>query len=466
MTNLIQPVSRFTMALRTVACLTLLPFGVMAETSNDYSDVHAIFQKHCLDCHESSEPDGNLILDSYEALMKGGESGASIVPGKSAESLLALMVEGKFEKDGKKKIMPPGAKRKKLEASEIATIKSWIDAGAKPPTQAISKTLVVPKVAVKGEARQSVLALSHSPIGKVIAVARSSTVDLISTESRTVLHKLPGHSGNVNAVTFSPDGTRVYSVSGENALFGEIRQWNAADGSLIRSIQSHRDTIYSIAVSPDGKTLATGSYDQDIKLWDAETGKEIRTLHGHNGAVFGLAFRPDGKILASASADRTVKLWNAAKGERTDTLSQPSKEVYCVAFSSDGKKLYAGGADNRIRVWQVSPAALETTNPILESKFAHEGSILRLAFSPNGKMLLSSADDRTVKLWDAASLREQLLLEKQKDWATGICFGAGKTIVIGRMDGSFGFYDFNGKLLSAGPSDSPKSHAQANASRN
>src|SRR5207249_10837835 len=114
------------------------------------------------------------------------------------------------------------------------------------------------------------------------------------------------------------------------------------------------------------------------------------------------------------SADRTVKLWNVATGDRRDTLSQPLKEQYAVAFSPDGQRLFASGVDNRIRVWQISETAAETTNPILESRFAHEGAILKIAFSSDGKTLGSSADDRTVKLWDAtgAELEERLLLDR------------------------------------------------------
>src|SRR5687768_10048671 len=105
-------------------------FDLRAAETN-FDQVDALFQKHCLDCHNAKDAEGQLILESYDLLMKGGEDGAVVVPGKSADSILVKSVEGSFEKDGKRKIMPPGAKRKKLDSDEIALIKAWIDAGAK-----------------------------------------------------------------------------------------------------------------------------------------------------------------------------------------------------------------------------------------------------------------------------------------------------------------------------------------------
>src|SRR2546428_17714 len=101
-----------------------------AAVTNDYSAIDAIFTKHCLECHEAKDPEANLVLESFESLMKGSENGPVIVPGKSADSLLVKMIEGRVEKEGKKKIMPPG-KREKLGPEEIALIKDWINAGAK-----------------------------------------------------------------------------------------------------------------------------------------------------------------------------------------------------------------------------------------------------------------------------------------------------------------------------------------------
>lgn len=425
-------------------------FSFSASATNDFMDVDAIFTKHCLDCHEAKDPEAGLVLESFETAMKGGENGSVIVPGKSAESRLVQMIEGSFYKGGKQKIMPPG-KRAKLSPEEIAMIKSWIDAGAKPPAEVKAKEIAVPKVALKVSPRKPVNALAYSPAAKLIAIAGWSSVELRRSDDFKEAGMLNGCRGNVNAVLFSADGSKVFAAAGEPSQFGEVREWNVIDSKSSRVFLGHRDAIYAIALSPDGKTLATGSYDQKIKLWDVATGKETKTLSGHNGCVYDLAFRPDGKILASASADRTIKLWDVATGQRRETFSQPLKDQFAVAFSADGKKLVAGGADNRIRVWEVSENAAETTNPILESKFAHEGAILNLVFSSDGKKLLSSADDRTVKLWDFAEMKELLLLEKQSDWPPALSFGADdKTILVGRLDGVIGIYDSGtGKLISS-----------------
>ncbi len=427
--------------------------SLFADTAvNEYAAVDAIFSENCLDCHASQDPDGKFVLESFDTLMQGGEIGKAVVPGKSAESLLVQMIEGRFEKDGKKKIMPPG-KRKKLSSEQIALIKNWIDAGAHgPPAGAkITKELVLPKIVPSVPPRMPVVALAYAPEPKLIAAGTFGEVELRAATDNTLVRKLTGLHGNVNALVFSADGKYLFAAAGQPGVSGEVREWQVSDGALVRSFEGHKDAIYSAALSPDGKILATGSYDQKIKLWDTETGKEIRTLSGHNGAVYSLAFRPDGKILASASGDRTVKLWDVATGDRRDTLSQPLKELYAVAFTRDGKQLVAGGVDNRIRVWEISENAAETTNPLLDSKFAHEGAILNLVFSADGNLLLSSAEDNTVKVWNAQNLKEKFLLEIQPDWARALTFAADdKTIAVGRMDGSLGFYDAaTGKKLTA-----------------
>jgi WD40 repeat protein len=347
-------------------------------------------------------------------------------------------------------------------AAEIDVLKRWIDAGAKGPGgEAPDPTLLVtPKILPKGTVRQPIQAISRSPDGQRVAIARLGQVEvsIVATEPALLLtpfRTLSGWRGSVNDVGFSADGQTVFAAAGEPGLFGEVRLFQAQDGLWIRTIQGHRDAIYAAELSPDGKLLATGSYDQKIKLWDVASGKELRTLHGHNDAVYDLAFHPHGKLLASASGDRTVKLWDVATGERLDTLNQPEKEQYAVAFSPDGKRIVAGGVDRRIRVWDITRGGKEGTNPIAFSRFAHDGGILRLAFTPNGQMLVSTAEDRRVKVWETESFTQLKVLEAQPDWPQALAIAPdSKSLMIGRLDGSLQTYslaDANQGVISVSP---------------
>jgi mono/diheme cytochrome c family protein len=427
------------------AAILFLAFSPLSRgaAAGDFAPVKAIFAEHCLDCHGSTDPEGKLVLESFGSLMRGGQSGPVIVPGKSAESRLIKLVQGIVDDTGKKKIMPPG-KRPKLSAEQIAVTANWIDAGALPPAgdQLAAKPLVVPHIPLQVSARKPINALAYAATPNLLASATYGEVILRSASTRAVIRTLAGHVGSVNALVFSADGSQLFAAAGEAAVFGEVRQWNVSDGRLVKIFQGHHDTLYALALSGDGKTLASGGYDQKIKLWDVATARELRTLSGHNGAVFGLAFRPDGQLLASASADRTVKLWDVATGERLDTLSQPLKELYAVQFSPDGKRLFAAGAGNRIRVWSISEKASETADTLVTSQFAHEGAILRLVFSSDGKWLASSADDKSVKIWNSGELKEILSLPTQPDWPAALAFvQEDKALAVGRLDGTLELYD-------------------------
>ncbi len=128
---------------------------------SDFSHVVPILSEHCLDCHGAQDPEANFVMETFETLMKGGESGPAIIPGKSSESLIVRMIEGTFEKDGKKKIMPPG-KRTKLSSDQIAEIKAWIDSGAKAAPGAViaQNEIKVPKIMPTGAVRKPITAIA------------------------------------------------------------------------------------------------------------------------------------------------------------------------------------------------------------------------------------------------------------------------------------------------------------------
>ena len=426
-----------------LGCLTAL--ATSHAQSVDYTkQITPLWDTYCIDCHSADDADGEFALDTFAALMKGGEEGTAIVEGKAEESLLVKFLEGRSGRGGKNEFMPPG-KREKLKAEEIALIKAWINSGAKGPlvseAKPMPKEVITPKIAPTVPLKRSIQAVAFSPKVPFVAVGRYGEVELVNPATKEVVRRLSGFTGKVNAVAFSPDGETVYAAGGEAGILGIVRSWKTSDGSSLRSFEGHTDAAYALAVSPDGQWIATGAYDQKIRLWDTATGKEIALLKGHNGAVNGLSFRPDGKVLASASADRTVKLWSIPTGQRLDTLSQPTKEQTSVVFSADGKTLFAAGGDNRIRVWAISAAAKEGTNKILTSRFAHEGGLLNLALSADGKLLASTATDKTLKLWNTADLTEKRLLEKQPDWSSALAFTDKAQLIAGRVDGTWSVYE-------------------------
>ena len=412
-------------AFRAFAITFFAVLGVLSDraAATGFSDIEPLLQQHCVECHGVKEPEGGLVLESHADLMKGGENGAVVVPGKSADSLLVKALLGDWGKTGKNQFMPPG-KRDKFKPEQVALFLAWIDAGAPAPkTAAKAAEIQVPRIASKVEPRRSIHALAFSAPAKLLAVARHGEVELIEVDSRSVVRVLGGTRGAVNAIAFAPDGRSVFAAAGDPGISGEVRQWDVRTGAIIRVFEGHRDALHAVAVSPDGRTLATGSYDYSIRLWDVADGSVRKTITASQGAIYDLAFRPDGKVLASASADRTAKLYDVATGERLETFGQALKELNAVAWSPDGRLLVTGGGDNRIRVYSVSDDAKEGSGKLVLAKFAHEGAILRLRFSADGRSLLSAADDRSVKIfrtdgdWD-----ERTALEKQTDWPTAAGF--------------------------------------------
>jgi WD40 repeat protein len=171
-------------------------------------------------------------------------------------------------------------------------------------------------------------------------------------------------------------------------------------GPGMDELKGHTALVYSVAFSPDGKILATGSFDGTVKLWDFASRKELRTLKGHTASIYAVAWKSDGKLLASASQDKTIRLWNPADGKTLTELKGHGDIVDGVAFSPDGKLLASCSVDKTVRLW--NPA----DGKEIKNLGSHKESAYGLAFSPNGQLLASCGNDGVIKLWDVKAQKE------------------------------------------------------------
>ncbi len=388
------------------------------------TQIAPILQSYCVSCHSRVEAQNGLSLQAPDDILKGGENGIILNPDSPEKSRLLQVVTSHGDDR-----MPP-ADQPQPSDDELKLLTLWLNEGAKFDSR-MAVLPVLPKVAVTARTvRSPALTMKVSQDGQSLFVGKFRLVEQRARTSNEVIWSFPVPDGKVNSLRMSADGQRILIATGTPGLSGRAIEVAVGSSVVQQEFAGHNDILYAADWSPDGEIVATAGYDRKIILHNAQTGEKIRELSGHNGAVFDLRFSPDGTLLASASADATIKIWHVATGERFDTLSQPQSEQYAVLFSPDGRFVFGAGADSRIRKWQLVSLTAPQINPIVISRFAHEGAIAKMEISDDGRFLVSASDNGSIKLWDAASVTEQAEETLAKDLVSSVAFDNTAGIVL------------------------------------
>jgi WD40 repeat protein/tRNA A-37 threonylcarbamoyl transferase component Bud32 len=230
---------------------------------------------------------------------------------------------------------------------------------------------------------------------------KQTTPDKVRPRTNT-LYICQGHTNCITAVAWSPDGKYIASASYDKT----VQIWNATNGEHIMTYQGHNARVNSIAWSPDSKHLVSASNDQSAQVWDAATGKQLCSYGGHKGPLLTVAWSPDGKYIASAGEDKIVQVWDATTQELITKYEGHSDKVYCIAWSPDGHYLASGGKDCKLRITYFDKIHEERSFlsklffPRHEHKtfINYQGPINALAWSPDSKRIATFSSDYQIRV--------------------------------------------------------------------
>jgi serine/threonine protein kinase len=287
---------------------------------------------------------------------------------------------------------PPPPLRRKVPSIPQAAEQALMQALAKDPQQRFRSIQEFADVLEQVRVPKQATIIQPTPISKLelshIQQGRPSAVPI-----GTTLLVYKRHRNYVTSVAWSPDGTCLASGSAD----GTVQIWEATNGRCLQTYTRDTGVVSSVAWSPDGKRIASGSANGTVQVWEMTSGQLLQTYEGHTNRVWSVTWSPDGTRLASGSADGTVQMWEVSSGRLLRVYKRHVDTVWSVAWSPDGTRLATSSKDQNVRVWEV------TSERLLQTYEGHAQPVWSVAWSPDSIHLAAGFSDRTVQVWRVAT---------------------------------------------------------------
>jgi serine/threonine protein kinase len=268
---------------------------------------------------------------------------------------------------------------------------------------------------------------------RIASGGADQTVQIWDATTGNNPHVYRNHKDTINSVAWSPDGTRVASASDD----GTVQVWDASAATPLLTYKGHmqggNNNVYAVAWSPDGAHLASGASDGTIQVWDASTGRTIVTYKGHisNGStstIYSVFWSPDGTRIASGGDDNTAQIWDALTGKHAYIYKGHQNTVYSVAWSPDGTRLASGSADQTVQVWDPEAKG----QPLTYS--GHIDTVTSVSWSSNGQYLASASKDKTVRVWSVTDATHLYIYKRHSAAVEVVAWGDSHRLASGSDD--------------------------------
>jgi hypothetical protein len=408
-------------------------------------EIAPILVKKCVACHGPEKSKGHFRLDSFDWLMRAGESkSAPVLPSQPEQSELVRRLTAEDEDDR----MPQ--KDDPLPAGHIALIGRWIKDGAKfdgadrkAPLITLIPKAPHPDPPAVYRHPVAVTALAFNPDGNELAVGGYHEITIWNPSDGKLLRRIRNVAQRTHSLDYGPDGALLAAAGGSPGQLGEVALFNPTNGALLRVLGSLPDMALTLSFSPDGSRLAVGSADNSIRIYDVATGKEQLVIQQHADWVMSIAWSRDGAHLASASRDRTARIYSATNGDLETSYTAHQGPVLAVAFSEDGKRVCSAGRDKKIHLWDAK-----------EGKAAGEiggfdDDIFKLVVYENS--IFSCSADKKIR--QHAMDKKELVrtFSGHNDWVYSLAIdGKSKRLASGSYDGEVRVWNLDdGRALTA-----------------